>query len=70
MSDLKNFLIDDSGVMTMDWVALSAGILLVGIVVVYSLFNNGVSSLVSSVNTFDAGFGNAGALLIAENLND
>ena len=36
--------------MTIDWVALTAGILLLGIMVVYAIFNGGVSSLVSSIN--------------------
>jgi hypothetical protein len=36
---------------TIDWVALTAGILLLGILVVYSIFNGGVASLVSSINT-------------------
>jgi hypothetical protein len=36
---------------TIDWVALTAGILLLGIMVVYAIFNNGVSTLVSNVNS-------------------
>jgi len=45
------FLSDDAGAVTIDWVALTAGILLLGIMVVYAIFNNGVSSLVSNVNS-------------------
>ena len=37
--------------MTIDWVALTAGILLLGIMVVYAIFNGGVASLVTNINT-------------------
>ena len=69
MTKLRVFLADDSGVATVDWVALSAGVLLLGIVVVYAIFNNGVSTLVSSVNSFDPGFGNTAALFHVDNMN-
>ncbi len=64
-----NFLLNDVGAVTIDWVALTAGVLLLGIMVVYAIFNNGVSSLVSSVNSTlkDHGTGvNPGTV---ENLN-
>ena len=51
MTKLTKFLGDDAGAVTIDWVALTAGILLLGILVVYSIFNGGVASLVSSINT-------------------
>ena len=51
MTKFTKFLADDAGAVTIDWVALTAGILLLGIMVVYAIFNNGVSSLVSSVNS-------------------
>lgn len=51
MTVLKTFLRDEAGAVTVDWVALTAGILLLGIMVVYAIFNNGVSSLVSNVNS-------------------
>jgi len=51
MTEFKMFLSDDAGAVTIDWVALTAGILLLGIMVVYSIFNNGVSTLVSKVNS-------------------
>jgi len=50
MTKFMHFLRDDAGAVTIDWVALTAGILLLGIMVVYAIFNNGVSSLVSNVN--------------------
>ncbi len=51
MTKFTKFLNDDAGAVTIDWVALTAGILLLGIMVVYAIFNNGVSSLVSNVNS-------------------
>ena len=51
MRKFCTFLSDDVGAVTIDWVALTAGILLLGIMVVYAIFNNGVSTLVSNVNS-------------------
>ncbi len=51
MTKFTKFLGDDAGAVTIDWVALTAGVLLLGIMVVYAIFNNGVSSLVSNVNS-------------------
>ncbi len=51
MTKFTKFLSDDAGAVTIDWVALTAGILLLGIMVVYAIFNNGVSALVSNVNS-------------------
>jgi Flp pilus assembly pilin Flp len=51
MTKFTKFLSDDAGAVTIDWVALTAGILLLGIMVVYAIFNGGVSSLVSNINT-------------------
>ena len=48
---MTKFLIDDTGAVTIDWVALTAGILLLGIMVIYAIFNNGVASLVSNINS-------------------
>lgn len=42
---------DESGAVTVDWVGLAAGLLLLGIMVVHSIFNNGVSTLVSKINS-------------------
>ena len=50
MTKFTKFLSDDTGAVTIDWVALTAGILLLGIMVVYAIFNNGVSSLVGNIN--------------------
>ncbi len=51
MTKFTKFLSDDAGAVTIDWVALTAGILLLGIMVVYAIFNNGVASLVTNVNS-------------------
>ena len=51
MTKFTKFLSDDAGAITIDWVALTAGVLLLGIMVVYTIFNQGVSSLVSNVNS-------------------
>ncbi len=51
MTKFTKFLGDDAGAVTIDWVALTAGVLLLGIMVVYAIFNNGVSVLVSNVNS-------------------
>jgi len=50
MTKLTKFLSDDAGAVTIDWVALTAGILLLGIMVVYAIFNNGVANLVGNIN--------------------
>ena len=51
MKLIKSFLTNDAGAITVDWVTLTAGVLLLGIMVVYAIFNGGVSSLVSGVNS-------------------
>ena len=51
MTMIKNFLNDETGAVTIDWVALTAGILLLGIAVVFSIFNYGVDPLVDAINT-------------------
>jgi hypothetical protein len=50
MTIFTKFLCDDSGAVTIDWVALTAGILLLGIAVVYGIFNGGVGPLKDSIN--------------------
>ena len=59
MTMFTKFLRDDSGAVTIDWVALTAGILLLGIVLVYAIFNNGVSNLGTVINSQ---LSNAGSL--------
>ena len=51
MSKFLTFLRDESGAVTIDWVALTAGILLLGITLVYAIFNNGVANLSQNINS-------------------
>ncbi len=51
MTKFTMFLNDDTGAVTIDWVALTAGILLLGIMVVYAIFNGGVNNLVNKINS-------------------
>ena len=44
------FFRDETGAVTVDWVALTSGLLLLGIIIVYAIFNGGVSSLVGNIN--------------------
>ena len=69
MTKFTKFLSDDTGAVTIDWVALTAGILLLGIMVVYAIFNNGVSSLVSNVNSTLEGVSTNVSIGTVENLN-
>ncbi len=55
MTRFLKFLGDDAGAVTIDWVALTAGILLLGIMTVYAIFNNGVSSTVDNANNMLTG---------------
>ena len=50
MTALKKFLRDDAGAVTIDWVALTAGILLLGVMVGYGIFGTGVGNLATSIN--------------------
>ncbi len=69
MTKFTKFLSDDAGAVTIDWVALTAGILLLGIMVVYAIFNNGVSSLVSNVKSTLEGVSTNVSIGTVENLN-
>jgi Flp pilus assembly pilin Flp len=51
MTMFTKFLRDEAGAVTIDWVALTAGILLLGIAVVYGIFNNGVDTLMGEINS-------------------
>ncbi|MEM1130632.1 MAG: hypothetical protein AAGB15_08095 [Pseudomonadota bacterium] len=45
------FLNDDRGGVTVDWVALVAGVLLLGMTVVYGIFNTGVAPMSKNLNS-------------------
>lgn len=42
---------DARGAIAIDWVTLTAGILLLGVAVVWSVFNQGVDPLVDEINS-------------------
>lgn len=48
---LGRFFQDEAGGMTVDWVALSASILMLAVALVYALFSDGVADLVGVVQT-------------------
>jgi Flp pilus assembly pilin Flp len=50
MTKFAQFIRDEDGAVTIDWVALTAGILLLGIAVVYAIFESGVDPLVGQIN--------------------
>jgi len=52
---IRFFWNDEQGVITVDWVALTGAVLLLGIMVVYAIFNGGVADLVSNMNITLAG---------------
>ena len=49
MTKVYEFIRDEDGAVTIDWVALTAGILLLGIAVVYAIFNEGVDGAVDDI---------------------
>jgi hypothetical protein len=55
MTKFTEFFNDDAGAVTIDWVTLTAGILLLGIMVVYAIYNGGLSNLTPNVNSTLAG---------------
>ena len=51
MPCFQSFLGDENGAITIDWVTLTAGILIAGIITLYAIFNGGVGPLVDDTNT-------------------
>ena len=50
MLEVSRFLRDESGAITVDWVALTAGILILGIVITFAIYNLGVKPMALSIN--------------------
>ena len=48
---MQRFLRDESGAVTIDWVALTAGMLLLGVALVYSIFSLGVDPLGQTITS-------------------
>ncbi len=51
MRGFAAYLKDEDGAVAMDWIALTAGMVMMGLSLVYAVFNNGVSSLVDNLNS-------------------
>ena len=43
MPSIRRFLADESGAITIDWVTITAGIVLLGIAVIYVIFGSSVA---------------------------
>jgi hypothetical protein len=69
MTKFTEFLCDDTGAVTIDWVALVSATLLLGTMVVYAIFNGGVSSLVGNISETLAGVNTGGRVGPTPNLN-
>ena len=50
MCGFERFIRDESGVVTVDWVALTGGLVMLGLAVVYSIFGTGAEPLVLTVS--------------------
>ena len=55
MTKFTEFFSDDAGAVTIDWITLTAIVLVLGIMVVYAIFNIGVSNVDETVNATLAG---------------
>ncbi len=51
MIEFTKFLGDDAGAVTIDWIVLTSGVLILGIIVVYAIYNNGVTSAVVGISS-------------------
>ncbi|MEM1384934.1 MAG: hypothetical protein AAF713_16340 [Pseudomonadota bacterium] len=51
MTKFNQFLRNEEGAVTIDWVALTAAVVLLGLFVVYAIFETGLSGLATSINT-------------------
>ena len=58
MTAFGEFAGDETGAVSIDWVAITAGLLLLGIAVIYSIFGNGVSPMVGQMNIVASTGGN------------
>ena len=55
MTKFPEFFNDDAGAVTVDWITLTAGILLLGIMIIYAIYNYGLPTLVPNINEALAG---------------
>ncbi len=61
---ITTFIRDEAGAVTIDWVALTAGVLLLGIAVVYTIFEAGIDPVVGQINDILSGSIQTGSLNI------
>ena len=47
----KAFLRDESGAITIDWVTLTSALIIAAIVIVFSLFSNGITPMTGHINS-------------------
>jgi uncharacterized membrane protein YcfT len=50
---IRYFAHDERGAVTVDWVALTAGLLILGIVVVYAVMNNATGQIMDDFDTLN-----------------
>ena len=50
---IRYFAYDERGAVTVDWVALTAGLLILGIVVVYAVMNNATGQIMDDFDTLN-----------------
>ncbi len=55
MTKFPEFVDDDAGAVTVDWITLTAGILLLSIMIIYAIYNYGLPTLVPNINEALAG---------------
>ena len=55
MTKFPEFFDDDAGAVTIDWITLTAAIILLSIVIIYAIYNNGLPTLVPNINEALAG---------------
>ena len=51
MTKFTEFFSDDAGAITVDWLPLTAGILLLGVMVAYAIFNGSMKPMVETYNS-------------------
>ena len=55
MTKFPEFFDDDAGAVTIDWITLTAAIILLSIVIIYAIYNNGLPTLVPNITEALAG---------------
>lgn len=62
---INRFRRDETGAVTVDWVALTAGIVVIGIAITYTIFNGGINDIAVEINdTLDNAATDLGAVTV------